>query len=142
MSDKIDGTGGAVSSADSAGRWLVLQDRLDEVRARVPSPVASRRAGGCDLTFWSEDAWFTVSATKGEELVGYLRVVRKENWILGGDVAVKRAHRRNGIATAMYDLAEEVMGAEFRPCTPHSAHAAAFWSHRIRNVGPKKDTLT
>ncbi|MBK1902181.1 MULTISPECIES: GNAT family N-acetyltransferase [Burkholderia] len=131
---KIDSTGGAVSPTDVDGRWVVLQSRLGKVRAEVPTPLASGTSAGCDLTFWSADASITVSATQGEMLVGYLVVVRKNDWLLGGDVAVKKAYRRAGIATAMYDFAEEVMGAKFRPCTPHSVHAAAFWSGRTRNT--------
>jgi ribosomal protein S18 acetylase RimI-like enzyme len=127
---KRDATGGAVSPTDIEGRWTILQSRLDEVRAEVPTPLASSTSAGCHLTFWSEDASITVSATQGEKLVGYLVIVRKEDQLLAGDVGVKKAHRRTGIATAMYDFAEEVMGAKFRPCTPHSVHAAAFWTHR------------
>jgi len=127
---KLDATHGAISNTDFDGRWIVLQRRYEEVRAEVCSPRAARTAAGCELTFWSEGASITVSATQGGELVGYLTVVRKDDSLFGGDVAVRKAHRRRGIATAMYDFAEEVMAAKFRPCTPHSAHAAAFWAHR------------
>lgn len=132
---KVDATGGASSPTDNDGRWLVLQDRLDDVRAEVPTPFAVRKEAGCDLEFWSEDARITVSATWGEKLVGYLVVRRGGDCLLGADVAVQKNHRRTGIATAMYDFAEEVMGARFRPCAPHSVHAAAFWSARMTQPG-------
>ncbi|MGY6251819.1 GNAT family N-acetyltransferase [Paraburkholderia caledonica] len=131
---KFDATNGAVSSADNDGRWLALQSRLESVGASVSSPFASRVAAGCELAFWSEDAAITISATHGETLVGYLCVVRKDGWLLGGDVAVKKANRRSGIATSMYKFAEDVMNATFKPCTPHSVHAAAFWENRVRNI--------
>lgn len=131
---KFDATNGAVSNTDNDGRWLALQSRLKSVRAAVSSPFASRVDAGCELAFWSEDAEITVSAMHGETLIGYLCVVRKDGWLWGGDVAVKKAYRRTGIATAMYNFAEDVMNATFKPCTPHSVHAAAFWANRVRDI--------
>ncbi|CAJ6629317.1 Uncharacterised protein [Burkholderia pseudomallei] len=136
---KTDTTKGAFSSADGEGRWIVLQSRLDEVCASVPAARASRTAAGCSLVFWSEDAAYTVTATREGVLIGYLVVLREGRRLLAGDVAVKKQHRRAGIATAMYDFAEEVMGAEFEACVPHSVHAAAFWSDRVRrSVNPQR----
>lgn len=142
VSSKVDATDDATSSADGEGRWVVLQDRLEEVRAAVPAPLAVRSTADCDLTFWSEDAQFSVTTTQGEVLVGYLVVVREGDALLGVDVAVKKSLRRTGIATAMYDLAEEIMGATFRPCTPHTAHAAAFWASRSHNIAALENMVS
>lgn len=45
-----------------------------------------------------------------------------------------RAVLLRALEMPLYDFAEEVMGARFRPCAPHSVHAAAFWSSRMSNV--------
>ncbi|WP_334043612.1 GNAT family N-acetyltransferase [Burkholderia ambifaria] len=134
MMSKVDLTNGAFSPADAEGRWMALQARFKEVCASVSAPVASRTAAGCSLAFWSEGAAFTVTAAQADVLIGYLVVLRKGRCLLAGDVAVKKLHRRAGIATAMYDFAEEQLGAEFEACVPHTVHAAAFWSDRARRV--------
>lgn len=129
--NKFDATNGAFSGADMDGRWDTLEDQLERVRKAVLVPLARFVVVGCELTFWSEDAEFTVSASLNGQLVAYLRVLRKEGFLLAGDVAVKKDYRRRGIATAMYNFAESVMQARFVPCTPHSPHAEAFWSNRL-----------
>jgi hypothetical protein len=63
-SAKPGATNGALSSADMTARLATLQDRFEDTRADVQAVVALRTAAGCDLTFWSEDARFTVSACR------------------------------------------------------------------------------
>lgn len=127
---KVDATNGLISGADSDGRWDVLSERLERVRMAAAEPIAETAIAGCKLSFWSEDAELTVSAERDGRLVGYLCVARNEGVLLGVDVAVRKACRRTGIASAMYDFAEFVMQARFIPCQPHSPHAQAFWSNR------------
>jgi hypothetical protein len=42
--DKLDATNGVFSSADMAGRWVVLEERLEDLRADVHPPDST---GGC-----------------------------------------------------------------------------------------------
>lgn len=40
------------------------------------------------------------------------------------------AHRRQGLASIMYDKVEQKMDKKLTPDTPHSPYAAAFWKSR------------
>jgi GNAT superfamily N-acetyltransferase len=45
-------------------------------------------------------------------------------------VEVDPKYRRKGIATAMYDIGEEIVGNKFTPAPSHTPYAEAFWKDR------------
>jgi ribosomal protein S18 acetylase RimI-like enzyme len=134
--DKRDATNEAFSAANHAGRWLALEQRLAEVEVELGVPLITRRIGRFDVHFWTASAgvYMNVSASHEGQLVGYLSIVCKDGELYASDVAVRPECRRQGLATAMYDLAEEFMGAKFVPCVPHSPYAAVFWAQRITTL--------
>lgn len=49
---------------------------------------------------------------------------------LEGAVEVDPGFRRQGLASALYDWAEQLTGLRFKPAPEHTEAAAAFWKHR------------
>jgi len=52
-----------------------------------------------------------------------------------GAVEVHPDHRRHGLATEMYKMAERLAGMKMKPSHPHSADAEAFWNQPNRPFG-------
>lgn len=52
-----------------------------------------------------------------------------------GAVDVAPTHRRKGVASAMYEWAEELSGTRMVPDTPHSNDASGFWNQNNRAFG-------
>jgi GNAT superfamily N-acetyltransferase len=48
-------------------------------------------------------------------------------------VGVEKKYQRQGVATAMYNIAESVAGEKLVPSSNRSPEADAFWSARIRH---------
>jgi ribosomal protein S18 acetylase RimI-like enzyme len=53
---------------------------------------------------------------------------------LEGSVTVHPNYRRRGMATAMYDLAEELTCLKFEPAVSQSLRGEAFWKARLRSI--------
>jgi GNAT superfamily N-acetyltransferase len=49
---------------------------------------------------------------------------------LEGAIEVDPGYRRQGLASAMYDWAEDLSGLKFAPASSHTNDAEAFWSAR------------
>jgi ribosomal protein S18 acetylase RimI-like enzyme len=89
---------------------------------------------------------FTIRAYKDGKEVGYAQVYSEDAWYVY-EVAVKQAYRRQGIATLLYDYAEEVTGRTVYPQVldgnindPEiSDDAFLFW--KKRNPSLVKDIL-
>jgi GNAT superfamily N-acetyltransferase len=78
---------------------------------------------------------FTVSAYLGRKLVAWANIVESDGFLkpyeMGGEALfVDPEHRRQGIATAMYDLAEATCGKQMRPSTEQSEDGRMFWKKR------------
>ena len=52
---------------------------------------------------------------------------------LEGSVSVHPDHRRKGIATQMYDMAEEYFNKKFKPSPTNTQDAKKFWKSRKNN---------
>jgi GNAT superfamily N-acetyltransferase len=83
-----------------------------------------------------------ITAHSGCELVGFVqRITADEHFakaISVGGVRVNETHRRMGIATALYDIVEELgqrIGARLVPSDLLSDDAKAFWAARQNRTG-------
>ncbi len=73
-----------------------------------------------------------VDAYFNNEFIGDLFVVHEpDGWVAYG-VNVYPEHRRRGVATAMYDYAEELLGVKLRQSTSQTDDGKAFWAHRMK----------
>lgn len=132
---KMDLTGGAFTSADYEDRWKSHARVIDDLRLTGTAPSMQRKAAGYGLEYWidrSEMAipWHIAAFDVGGLLVGYLAFSQRGDVLFANEVAVRKAYRREGIATAMYDFGEYATRLKFVPSTPHSPYAAAFWASR------------
>jgi GNAT superfamily N-acetyltransferase len=84
---------------------------------------------------------FRIDAVLGKQEVGYALISHEGNAIRAAEVDVSKSYRRKGIATAMYDWAEELTGKKIRPSTDFtgetfeeglSEDAQKFWNARWR----------
>lgn len=83
--------------------------------------------------------WLILMISPDKERAAELRVYmdRSTNYLRASSIYVREDHRRKGIASALYDYAEEVLGKKMRPANEcsedpddFSDDAAAFWSKR------------
>ena len=61
---------------------------------------------------------------------------------LKGGVQVDENLRRKGVASRMYEMAEQVSGMKFKPDTPHSELANKLWSSKNRRFGFDKEGVS
>jgi len=87
--------------------------------------------------FVSED--FTIRAFHEGEQVAYLKCYHESGRLYAFEVSVNSDYRRNGIATKMYDYAQELSGKTIHPHheNPYndnpddvSDEALSFWNYR------------
>jgi GNAT superfamily N-acetyltransferase len=69
-----------------------------------------------------------VSAKLNGELVGYAEFIIKNGGLLPNDVSVEPKLRRHGIASAMYEFAEEETGMKTRPHSIQTSDGRKFWT--------------
>jgi GNAT superfamily N-acetyltransferase len=132
---KIDTTGGAFTSADYDDRWNAHSETVEQLRLTSAALSVQREAAGYRFEYWinpSQTAvpWYIAVVELGGPLVGFFSFGKHGDVLLANEVAVRKAYRRKGIASAMYNLGEHVTRLKFAPCTPHSPYAAAFWANR------------
>lgn len=122
-----------MSNANDPARWTAHQWRWDVQR---PPLEFTRRVGWLLLHAEpvTEDGDRQIHATTAEGGVYVGEMFYGEHPTfpgrLEGAPEVHPKYRRRGICTALYDLAEELGGAEMFPADTHSADAAAFWRAR------------
>ena len=84
----------------------------------------------------------TVEAYKGNEKVGYLEAAHSQadkTKLYPIQTEVDFDHQRKGLATAMYQHAEKIMGKPFRPGS-QSKEAKALWGQKSRPFGKSEDS--
>lgn len=114
-----------------------LTDFFCEVKG-IPRDAAEGQTGFCD---WYEKdyavKWFEVTAWEDGAVVGYLRCLRDPNdvrrWYVG-DVHVRVAFFRKGVATAMYEL----MIATVQEYEAAEKLIAAIKRDNVRSIGLHK----
>ena len=81
-----------------------------------------------------------ISGHYTEAVEGY-GVRAKDAKVLQGDVFVDEAHRRKGLASAMYDFAEKTLGKKFKPSGVRTEAGDAFWAARAPSVPTLPDLI-
>lgn len=70
----------------------------------------------------------------GDEYAGDLHLVQEpEGWVSYG-VNVLPAHQRKGVATALYNYAEKLLGVTLKPSSSQTDDGKAFWANRLKNL--------
>lgn len=134
----------ASNPSDHPGRWVWRQKDWDENRPQIEQT--------------KNHDWFTLHAEPADKDEGdglgrtrMIHAVSHDGQYLGntffgdhptvpghleGAFEVNPQHRRKGIASAMYDYAEELHGKPMAPADKHSDYAAAFWKARTAAYVP------
>jgi hypothetical protein len=95
-----------------------------------------------ELRFQSSDGTWLAFARKDDEVIGKAEFIVLDN--VGSYMTIQQSgqklwvrveHRRNGIATAMYVLAELATGAVMVKATEQTSAAKAFWARAGRPFG-------
>lgn len=80
--------------------------------------------------------WIRILDNAGNDLGGGATFAATERSVMCDTIDVPEEHRRKGIATSLYDLAEHVFGLVTEPSPILSEDAKAFWDkRRARIVG-------
>lgn len=76
--------------------------------------------------------WTILMISPEKERAAELRIYvdRKRNYLRVSSVYVKEDHRRKGIASALYDYAEQIIGKKIKPANEVSNDAEIFWKSR------------
>jgi ribosomal protein S18 acetylase RimI-like enzyme len=132
---KIDATGGAFTSADHEDRWTCHADTIDALRSTCATPAVQHEAAGYRFEYWiamsdTASPWYIAVFERNGALVGFLSFGPCDDVLLVNEVAVRKAFRRRGIASAMYNLGEHATQRKFVPSRRASPYAAAFWANR------------
>lgn len=142
----------ASNPSDNPSRWIWRQRDWDENRPQIEQT--------------KDHDWFTLHAEPADEDEGdglgrtrMMHAVSHDGQYLGktffgnhptvpghleGAFEVHPEHRRKGIASAMYDWAEELGGKPMAPADSHSDYAEAFWkarNARTASVAPAAHTV-
>jgi hypothetical protein len=72
----------------------------------------------------------------GEELVARA-VLRIDKGCISAVLVYRKADRRRGIASALYDLVEADIGRPLRPSRIRSRAGRAFWARRLAATKPR-----
>lgn len=83
----------------------------------------------------SIDSYHRIGVFKGRELVGEFSFTEESSQLYPEGVYVNLPHRRQGLATAMYILAEKRFGKKVVPAKGNSAAAKKFWAQPNRPFG-------
>jgi GNAT superfamily N-acetyltransferase len=132
---KTDATRGAFTAADYDDQWTYYATLIAGLRSASARPSVAREAAGYRFEYWidasetTEPCYVAVFAPDGP-LVGLLSFGKRGDVLLANEVAVRKAYRRRGIASAMYNLGEHVTHLKFVPSRRHSPYASAFWAGR------------
>jgi hypothetical protein len=79
--------------------------------------------------------WVQILDEDGNYLGGAATFAASEKSVMCDTIDVPMKHRCKGIATYLYDLAEEVFGVPADPSTLLSPEAEAFWAKRRSRKG-------
>ena len=137
--EKIDATGGAFTSADHEDRWTCHADTIDALRSTAATAAVRREAAGYRFEYWIDMAdatspWYMAVFERNGALVGFLSFGPCDDVLVVNEVAVRKAFRRRGIASAMYNLGEHATQRKFVPSRRASPYAAAFWANRCARI--------
>ena len=83
----------------------------------------------CDQQILQVNCYDKNGVQVGQAHFGYLTKDRGGH-LSGLEVSVHSSHQRKGLASAMYDLAEEHYFDEIKPYPGHSIDASKFWKNR------------
>jgi GNAT superfamily N-acetyltransferase len=139
LMEKFDATGGAFTSADQEDRWTYHAGTIDALRSTCATPAVQREAAGYRFEYWidTSDAtspWYVAVFERNGVLVGFLSFGPCGDVLLANEVAVRKAFRRRGIASAMYSLGEHATQRKFIPSSRASPYGAAFWANRCARM--------
>ena len=81
------------------------------------------------LTMQMMDGTALIKAYLNDLQIGYLHLLKRRGYWTAQDVGVDPPHRRRGVATAMYNHAEE-NGMNIEPSEAQTSDAEAFWRSR------------
>lgn len=80
----------------------------------------------------------TAHAPDGSE-AGWLGIGAEPGWEgMEGNIKIHEPHRRKGLATAMYAMAEKIHGRKIQPADAHTSYAEGLWNQPNRSFGPKE----
>ena len=93
--------------------------------------------GPYTITFYPGKGYLgdLVAREPGGNVVGSLFFDQVEGGSMEGAVEVDPNHRRKGIASQLYMIAEQIAGKRFQPSLPHTPDAEAFWGQKGRQFG-------
>lgn len=119
-----------LSASDDPEKWRLKT----EANAKADAPDRTWKRTGYTVEFRPEksdpDIFGTLTAVDDDgNVIGDLFFGKNDDR-MEGSVEVRPENRRKGIATALYNIGEEITGNKFSPSLPHSADAAAFWERR------------
>lgn len=86
--------------------------------------------------------WVKILDSSGDYLGGAATFAAGEKSVMCDTIDVPEEHRCKGIATSLYDLAEEVFGVPADPSPTLSPDAEAFWKKRRSRSDSDIDSAT
>jgi hypothetical protein len=116
------------SLSDNPAKWAAMTADWPAKRHRTKKTSHFKKY---ELHWYpiDQDTW-QMWATLGDEVVASLFYGKNSpsDTTLEGAIEVQPAHRRKGLATAMYSWAEVLSGMPMAPAAQHTRDAAAFWT--------------
>jgi GNAT superfamily N-acetyltransferase len=79
---------------------------------------------------------------KNNKEIGFARIIPFKNHIESQDTYIHEEHQRKGLASAMYQHAEEIFKKPIKPSSPRTIQGKKLWSQPNRLFGKSEELLT